>query len=100
MPGLEVTFRKLEEYAKQHGSYELVAEGDDVTLTFVPAFPEALEKNEGDCPPRVIMRGKLIEGTIHFDNVEVEDRSGLHVKEMEDAELTYKSWLDYIEENY
>jgi hypothetical protein len=46
------------------------------------------------------MRGSVSKGKIRFQSVEVEDRLGLHEKDMEDAELTYRSWLEFIEENY
>jgi hypothetical protein len=98
---LRVTYSKLQEYAKQHGGYDVSVEGEDIVLTFVPAFPEALEKGDSETPPpRVMMKGKLTMGKIEFESVEVEDKSGIHKKEMEDAELTYRSWLEFIEENY
>jgi hypothetical protein len=46
------------------------------------------------------MKGKISKGKVQFESVEIEDRLGIRKKEMEVAELTYRSWLEFIEENY
>jgi hypothetical protein len=98
---LHVSFSKLEKYIEQRGGYDLEREGNKVTLSFVPAFPEALEKGWEDAPPpRVIMHGKVEKGTLFFDAVEVEENHKIRSKEYETAEFTYRSWLQYIEDNY
>lgn len=101
MPKLEVTLFKLKKYVEQQGGYDLEERAEDVTLSFVPAFPEALEKGwENSPPPRVIMHGKIIKGKITFNRVQVEQDNHLRDKDMEIAEFTYRSWLQYIEDNY
>ena len=101
MPKLQVTFSKLKKYVDEQGGYDLEQEDDKVTLSFVPAFPEALEKGWEDNPtPRVIMHGKLVEGLFIIDLVEVEEEHKLRTKDLETAEFTYRSWLQFIEENY
>ena len=101
MPKLQVTFSKLKKYIEQQGGYDLDQEHDNVTLTFVPAFPEALEKGwEGVPPPRVIMHGVLVNSLLIFDSVEIEEDHKLRTKDYETAEFTYKGWLQFIEDNY
>lgn len=73
--------------------------GTNITLTFVPTFPEAQDKGDATTH-RVVMSGKLVNEFVIFDQVEIEDESGLRLKDPEEAELTYGSWLDYIEDNY
>lgn len=101
MPKLQVTFSKLKKYVDQQGGYDLDQKDNEVTLSFVPAFPEALDKGWEDNPaPRVIMHGKLVKGLLTFDLVEVEEEHRLRTKDLETAEFTYRSWLQFIEENY
>jgi len=101
MTELMVSLDKLQRYCKAHGGYELEDQGRNVTLTFVPSFPEAQEKGDPDHPPpRVIMYGELEEGKVHFSRVEIEDEKGVREKEMEESRMTYQSWLEFIEDNY
>lgn len=101
LPKLEVTFSKLKKYVNQQGGYDLEERAGDVTLSFVPAFPEALEKGwEDSCPPRVIMHGTIQHDKIAFNRVQVEQDNHIRDKDMEIAEFTYRSWLQYIEDNY
>ncbi len=100
MSALQVSLTKLRKYAKEHGGYELLETGEEIQLSFVPSFPEALEKSESDIQPRVFMQGKIFRDTVTFLTVEIEDSFGTRMKDMQDAELTYKSWLQFIEENY
>jgi hypothetical protein len=97
---LEVALSKLKKYASQQGGYELIEAGVDFELSFVPSFPEAMEKSYSGVQPRVTMYGKIDRGRVYFEKVEVEDEKGTRLKDMEDAELAYRGWLEYIEENY
>jgi hypothetical protein len=97
---LKVKRSKLKRYIKQQGGYDLSDIGGEVVLSFVPSFPEALEKGDSDSPPRVIMHGKQDGDLITFFRVQIEDEQGLHTKRIGDAELAYKSWLEFIEGNY
>jgi hypothetical protein len=98
---LQVTYSKLKKYIDQLGGYDLSRDKNSITLSFAPAFPEALEKGSEDHPvPRVIMHGKLVKGKLTFDSVEIEEDHNLREKDPDTAELTYSSWLRYIEENY
>lgn len=99
MSKLRVTLEKLEKYAKNQGGYDIFIEDDRVTLSFVPVFPEVLEKGD-TAPPRVVMTGNLSEGKVDFQKVEVEDGSSSIERSLEESEMIYKSWLDYIEDNY
>ena len=99
MSKLKVTLEKLERYAKNQGGYEIFVDGDRVALSFVPVFPEVLEKGDSS-PPRVTMTGKLSKGTVDFQKVEIENSSGSRERNLEESELVYKSWLDFIEENF
>ena len=96
---LEVTLDKLEKYAKNQGGYDIFIEGDRITLSFVPVFPEVLEKGDAP-PPRVVMSGKISQGRITFEKVEIEDSDRSVERNSEESEMVYKSWLDYIEENF
>ncbi|HZW58160.1 MAG TPA: hypothetical protein VFF30_17865 [Nitrososphaerales archaeon] len=100
--GFSVTFQKLKAYCDAHGGYDLWEDDDGtVVLSFVPSFPEAQDKGEPDqAPPRVTMRGSLGGMKVTFTSVEVEDSLGIHQKQLEDAKVTYRGWLEYIEENY
>lgn len=73
--------------------------GLSVTLTFVPNFPEATEKSTLP-PPKVTMIGKIVGETVNFEHVEKEDASGSIMREPEESELAYASWISFIEENY
>lgn len=96
---MQVSLRKLEKYCKDQGGFEVTRTNDNVALSFVPTFPEAQEKGDSTTP-RVTMYGKLHNGLVTFDRFEVENESGRSLKDPEDAELTYGSWVAYIEENY
>jgi hypothetical protein len=101
MAKLHVSYTKLKKYIEQQGGYDLDQEKDAVTLSFVPAFPEALEKGcEGSSPPRVIMHGRLTGDLLVFDSVEIGQDQELRAKDYETAEFTYRSWLQFIEDNY
>jgi hypothetical protein len=96
-----VTFSKLKRYIEQQGGYDLEQLGNDVSLSFVPVFPEAIEKGRDDAsPPRVILHGKINRQELTFYSVEIEENHTLRTKDFETAELTYRSWLEFIEENY
>ena len=101
MPKMKVSLPKLEKYARDHGSYELTRSGEkQILLSFVPTFPEAVEKSDTS-PPRVIMTGLITNGNVEFTKVEIENSEGeTRERSMEEAELVYSSWLEYIEENY
>jgi hypothetical protein len=102
---LIVSFEKLGKYANSHGGFELLREEDKsgnnetIILSFVPSFPEALEKGDST-PPRVIMTGNVQGDKVEFNRVQIEDSLGLRDRDIEESELVYKSWLEYIEENY
>jgi hypothetical protein len=96
---LQVTLEKLERYAKNQGGYDIYVLDDKVMLSFVPVFPEVLAKGDTS-PPRVVMTGRLSNGRIDFEKVEVEDGANSQERSPEESEMVYKSWLDYIEENY
>ncbi len=101
MSGLRVTFSKLKKYVEQQGGFDLDQKGKKVTLSFVPAFPEALEKgSEGNPPPRVIMHGQILNGLLTFNSVEIEEDHKLRRKDLDTAEFTYRGWLQFIEDNY
>jgi hypothetical protein len=99
MSKLNVTLEKLERYAKNQGGYDIYIHDNNVTLSFVPVFPEVLEKGDTS-PPRVVMTGTLRDGKIDFYLVEVEDGSVSKERSLEESEMIYQSWLDYIEENF
>ncbi len=99
MSNLQVTLEKLERYAKNQGGYDIYIADDMVMLSFVPVFPEVLAKGD-TAPPRVVMTGKLTMGRVDFQKVEIEEGSESVEKSPEESEMVYKSWLDYIEENY
>ncbi len=100
MVALKVNLSKLKKYVSEQGGYEITEDGEEFELSFVPSFPEALEKSYSGIQPRVVMRGKLKRGDVTFVSIEIEDEKGTRKKDMNEAELTYRSWLDYIEENY
>jgi hypothetical protein len=98
---LQVSLSKLQKYAEQQGGYDIELSGDELTLSFVPAFPEALEKSsDNNAPPRVIMHGRVLEEFVVFNLVQVEQDGAMQEKDLETAEFTYRSWLQYIEDNY
>ncbi|MDA4129667.1 MAG: hypothetical protein OK457_02745 [Thaumarchaeota archaeon] len=99
MSKLRVTLEKLEKYSKNQGGYEIFLQGDRIVLSFVPVFPEALSKGD-EPPPRVIMSGIVTEGKVEFNKVEIDFPEGTREREFSEAELVYKNWLDYIEDNY
>jgi hypothetical protein len=96
---LKVSLDKLEKYAANQGGYDIYIDGDNITLSFVPVFPEVLEKGD-TAPPRVVMSGKLSEGKVIFEKVEVENPAGSFERSLEEAEMIYQSWLQYIEDHY
>ena len=100
MKGLEVNYSKLKKYIEQQGGYDLSETGDTIVLSFMPSFLEALEKGETNTPPRVIMHGKLESGIVTFFLVQVEDDDSVRSKDPDESELTYQSWLQFIEDNY
>ena len=97
---LKVTYSKLRRYIEEQGGYDLYETDGKVELSFVPSFPEALEKSMGDSTPRVTMKGILDSDRLTFSSIIVEEDGITREKDPETAELTYKSWLAYIEENY
>ncbi len=99
MTRLSVTLSKLRKYVDEQGGYELIEDNGNISLTFVPSFPEALEKSEGQSP-RIIMTGGLKDGIVEFEMVQVEEDDKTTSKDRDVAELAYGSWLEYIEENY
>lgn len=100
MSKLRVSLDKLERYAKNQGGYDIFVNGDLVVLSFVPVFPEVLEKGDAP-PPRVVMTGRKIEGAkVEFQKVEIETGLETFERSLEESEMVYKSWLDYVEENY
>jgi hypothetical protein len=99
MSKLKVSLDKLERYAANQGGYDIFIERNSVTLSFVPVFPEVLEKGD-ESPPRVVMTGKLSDGNVEFQKVEIEDGNKSFERSLEESEMVYKSWLDFIEENY
>jgi hypothetical protein len=96
---LKVGLTKLKKYCEDHGGYDLFIEGKSVTLSFVPNFPEALEKGDST-PPKVSMIGKIDGENVIFDKVEMEDSSGVRIRDAEESELVYRGWLDFVEQNY
>ncbi len=96
---MKVTYAKLERYCKEQRDFDLDKKDGEVTLTFAPTFPEARDKGDS-AYHRIVMHGKFVEGLVIFKQIEVEDESGHHFKDSEEAELTYGSWLGYIEENF
>lgn len=73
--------------------------GNTVTLTFIPNFPEAVEKSDLP-PPKVTMVGKIAGEAVIFERVEMEDHRGSKLRGAEESELAYGSWISFIEENY
>lgn len=100
LPSLRVTFSKLQKYIDEQGGYDLTLSDGSVVLSFVPSFPEALEKGATDFPPRVVMRGALKGDYVTFSSFELEEDDVTKVKDPEEAELTYRSWIAFIEDNY
>ena len=101
LPELTISLSKLRMYCKENGGYDLESTAGHVTLSFVPNFPEANEKGDpAEQPPRITMHGLLRRGKVTFSRVVIEDSAGTHDKEIEDAKMTYRSWLDFIEENF
>ena len=96
---LSVTLSKLQRYCNEQGGYELALDGHAVTLTFIPNFPEAVEKSDLP-PPKVTMVGKIVGEIAIFERVEMEDANGSKVRGPEESELAYGSWISFIEENY
>jgi len=97
---MKVSLSKLRNYTTEHGGYEILQLPDEIQLSFVPSFPEALEKSDSEIQPRVTMYGRLEGDIITFLKVEVDDSRGHRIKDMKDAEMTYKSWLEFVEDNY
>ncbi|MGI0091636.1 MAG: hypothetical protein ACREBS_08005 [Nitrososphaerales archaeon] len=95
----KVTFEKLQRYAREHGGYDLSNRGDDIILSFVPDFPEAVEKGDST-PPRATLFGKLMGDKVEFDHVEIEDEHGGRIRDAKETNLVYGGWLDFIEQNY
>lgn len=95
-----MTYSKLKRYIEEQGGYDLSESNENVVLSFVPTFPEALEKGASDSPPRVVMQGLLKDDSVTFSSVQVEEENVTKVKDSQTAELTYRSWIAYIEENY
>jgi hypothetical protein len=100
LPRLRVTFSKLKKYAEEQGGYDISETGGKIVLSFVPSFPEALEKGATSSPPRVVMEGDLRKGVVTFTQVRVEEETNSRIKDEFEAELTYRSWIAFIEENY
>jgi hypothetical protein len=97
---LQVTYSKLRRYIEEQGGYDLYEVGLKVELSFVPSFPEALEKSAGESTPRVTMKGVVDSDRLTIFSITVEQDGTTREKDPETAELTYKSWLAFIEENY
>jgi hypothetical protein len=96
---LSVTLSKLRKYVNDQGGYDLYEQGDEIILTFVPSFPEALEKSDGSSP-RVVMHGRVQNGKVVFQRIQVEEEKQSWEKELDDAKLAYRAWLGFIEDNY
>lgn len=99
MSKLRVTLEKFQKYAESQGGYDIFVDNDHVVISFVPVFQEALEKGDAP-PPRVVMTGKLSNGVLDIQKVEVENASSSFERSLEESELIYKGWLDFIEENF
>jgi hypothetical protein len=96
---LSVTFAKLKHYAEEQGGYDLYENAGEIVLTFVPSFPEALEKSDG-ASPRIMMHGRLQANKVIFEKVLVEEEGSVTAKDIDVAKLAYGAWLRFIEENY
>lgn len=70
-----------------------------VSLSFTPNFPEAIEKSDSVLP-KVHMSGLMKKDKVEFTHFEMEDENGSRARKAEEAEMVYKGWLDYIEENF
>ena len=99
MPTRTVTLSKLKKYCEENGSFDLSIQDSQVLLCFVPTFPEAVEKGNSS-PPKVTMTGTFAGEKVQFHRVEIEDASGQRIRDQDEAELVYSTWLDFIEENY
>lgn len=99
MVALVVTYSKLLRYCELNGGYDLERVGSDVSLSFVPNFPEALEKADS-IVPRVHMSGTANNDKVEFTAFEMEDSNGIRTRNVDDAEIVYKGWLSYIEDNF
>lgn len=99
MTALLVTYSKLARYCEMNGGYDLERRGAAVSLSFVPNFPEATEKADSVLP-RIHMSGKVIEDKVEFTAFETEDSNGIRFRNSEEAEVVYKGWIDYIEDNF
>ena len=51
-------------------------------------------------PPRVVMTGRITDGKVEFHKVEIEAGSDSVERSLEESEMVYSSWLEYIEDNY
>ena len=96
---LWVTLSKLKKYVEQQGGYDLYEEKGEIILTFVPSFPEALEKSDGTSP-RIVMHGKIEQGKVVFSKIVAEEEKDVITKDLEVAKLAYGAWLRFIEENF
>lgn len=99
MTALFVTYSKLVRYCELNGGYDLQVNGATVSLSFTPVFPEAVEKGDST-PPRVYFLGTIKDEKIQFTMIRVEDENGVRDRTPEEAEVVYRGWLDYIEENF
>ncbi|MGI0085507.1 MAG: hypothetical protein ACREBQ_10535, partial [Nitrososphaerales archaeon] len=84
-----MTYSKLQKYIYEQGGYDLSEVNGNVVLSFVPSFPEALEKGDNSPTPRVVMRGTLKDDFVTFSSFQVEEENVTKVKDPEVAELTY-----------
>ena len=96
---LMVSYSKLVRYCEMNDGYDLETEGASVSLSFIPNFPEAMEKTDSDLP-RIHMSGTAIDGRVEFTAFETEDSNGIRFRNKEEAEIVYKGWLEYIEDNF
>ena len=96
---LSITYSKLARFCEHNGGYDLHRSGSAVSLSFTPNFPEAIEKGESVLP-RVHMSGIMKKARVQFTHFEMEDAKGTRARKVEEAEMVYKGWLDYIEENF
>lgn len=96
---ISVTYAKLAKYCELSRGYSLERDGERVLLSFVPYFPEALEKTDLP-PPKVWMIGTAHGDKVEFSEFATENIDGIHSRNLDEAELIYKGWFDYIEENY
>jgi hypothetical protein len=99
MPPLKVSLSKFRKYCDEQGGYDIIFGDGTVVVSFVPNFPEAIEKTNSIIP-KVTLMGRTEGNDVIFERAETEDSEGRKIRNPEELELVYGGWLSFIEENY